>query len=44
VLWVGDKPIPGAKELIALLHSLGKRVVFVVRSGRRAIQVVLRVH
>lgn len=31
VLWRGDAGIPGAKEAIELLRSLGKRVVFVVR-------------
>lgn len=31
VLWRGDAGIPGAREAIELLRSLGKRVVFVVR-------------
>lgn len=31
VLWVGDTPIPGANDMINLMRSLGKRVIFVVR-------------
>lgn len=31
MLWRGDAAIPGAHEMITLMRSLGKRVVFVVR-------------
>lgn len=31
VLWVGDTPIQGANDMINLMRSLGKRVIFVVR-------------
>lgn len=31
-MWRGNAPIAGAGELVGLLRSLGKRVVFVVRT------------
>jgi ribonucleotide monophosphatase NagD (HAD superfamily) len=31
VLWRGDTTIAGASDMVALLRSLGKRVIFVVR-------------
>ncbi|KAF1315703.1 4-nitrophenylphosphatase, partial [Globisporangium splendens] len=33
VLWRGNAPIPGAGELVGLLRSLGKRVVFVTNNS-----------
>ncbi|KAJ0406846.1 hypothetical protein P43SY_008868 [Pythium insidiosum] len=36
VLWRGDAPIAGAKEMIALLRSLGKRVVFVTNNSTKS--------
>jgi phosphoglycolate/pyridoxal phosphate phosphatase family enzyme len=36
VLWRGDAAIPGAHEMIALMRSLGKRVVFVTNNSTKS--------
>ncbi|KAF4323700.1 hypothetical protein BBI17_001004 [Phytophthora kernoviae] len=33
VLWCGNAPVPGAANMISLLHSLNKRVVFVTNNA-----------
>lgn len=35
VLWRGDAAIAGAKEMVALLRSLGKRVIFVTNNSTK---------
>ncbi|TYZ65420.1 hypothetical protein PybrP1_002497 [[Pythium] brassicae (nom. inval.)] len=43
VLWRGDAGIPGAREAIELLRSLGKRVVFVTNNSTKSRETYVKV-
>lgn len=36
VLWRGDAPIPGASDMVAMLRSMGKRVIFVTNNSTKS--------